>query len=105
MSLTPTNFVLVDNLRVNEAVQETIFRPVRGGVGGTEDCVLSSCTEPPCSKIHHRKVSNGVRVNWKASRVAMTQILLLHCMKMHDGGLSSLEEMMSPRVCVGVAPT
>ena len=37
MRLIPTNKVSTDNIRVNEAAQEIMFRSVKGGAEGTEE--------------------------------------------------------------------
>ena len=66
MRLIPTNKVSTDNIRVNEAAQEIIFRSVKGGVEGTEERVLALRTEPLRCEIHCREVSTEVRVNWEA---------------------------------------
>merc|ERR1712065_30987 len=63
-----------DNIRVNEAAQEIIFRSVKGGVEGTEERVLALRTEPLRCEIHCREVSTEVRVNWKAPRATVGQI-------------------------------
>merc|ERR1711991_639309 len=74
MRLIPTNKVSTDNIRVNEAAQEIIFRSVKGGVEGTEERVLALRTEPLRCEIHCREVSTEVRVNWKAPRATVGQI-------------------------------
>merc|ERR1712065_37752 len=61
MRLIPTNKVSTDNIRVNEAAQEIIFRSVKGGAEGTEERVLSLRTEPLRCEIHCREVSTEVR--------------------------------------------
>ena len=63
-----------DNIRVNEGAQEITFRSVKGGVEGTKERVLSLRTVPLGCEIHCRKMSNEMRVNWKAPRVAVMQV-------------------------------
>ena len=46
-----------------KAAQDTTFRSVKGGVDGTKERALSSCTDTLRCKIHCRAVSNGMRVN------------------------------------------
>merc|ERR1719328_428667 len=74
MRMIPTNKVSTENIRVNEAAQEIIFRSVKGGAEGTEERVLSLRTEPLRCEIHCREVSTEVRVNWKAPRATVGKI-------------------------------
>ena len=76
MRLISTNKVSTDKIRVHEAAQETTFRSVMGGVEGIQELILSVHAEPPRCEIHRREVPNGMRINWKASSVALTQILI-----------------------------
>ena len=74
MRFIPTNKVSTDNIGVNEAAQEIMFRSVKGGAEGTEERVLAWRTEPLRCETHCREVSTEVRVNWKALRAMVGQI-------------------------------
>jgi len=68
MRMIPTNKVSTENIRVNEAAQEIIYRSVEGGVESTDDLVLSLRTEPLRCEIHCRNVATQIRMYWKAPR-------------------------------------
>ena len=69
MRMTPTNKVLT-------LESTTQLRSVKGGVEGTEEPALLSRTETLRCEIHCRKVSDEMRVNLKAPRAAVTQIIV-----------------------------
>jgi len=68
MRMIPTNKVSTENIRVNEAAQEILYRSVEGGVESNDDLVLSLRTEPLRCEIHCRNVATQIRMYWKAPR-------------------------------------
>ena len=90
------------DVRVNEPVEETTFRFVKGGVDDTEGYVLSSRTETLRWEIHFCGMSKWMRVNWKASRTAVAQIF--DCLDMAARVLKDrrgvLDSQVSTPVCL-----
>jgi hypothetical protein len=74
MRLISTNTFSTDNIYINEAAQEIIFRAVQGGVEGTDERVLSLRTEPLRCEIHCRNAATQIRVYWKAPRSTVGKI-------------------------------
>merc|ERR1712012_1109683 len=74
MRMIATNKFSTDNIRINEAAQEIIYRSVERGVESTDERVLSLRTEPLRCEIHCRNVATQIRVYWKAPRSTVGKI-------------------------------
>jgi len=74
MRMIHTNKFSTDNIHINEAAQEIIYRSVEGGVESTDERVLSLRTQPLRCEIHCRNVATQIRVYWKAPRSTVGKI-------------------------------